>query len=270
MAASPMPLHIQEVLKEYVSKTKKPELIATYLRYVEEKLRLHPALFLKEKMVFKSADEALRILEEQGNLWRETEIKVGYVSSAVDDQTTKIYICPFTGKVFGNNTCPNPQDAIYDWVSTCKENTERVGGLKVKRFFVSEDPEVIRSYAAKFAPKEPTVKIVFSSGINGKLFHSKEAVVEDAKDNYVKHITLTEVMNQSKYHIDESFMALIQEQLQEDKIASFVEAAAKIPELVPYVEKWLGQVEEEPEQEGSEQTERNQVELETDLSVETE
>lgn len=245
MAASPMPLHIQEVLKEYVSKTKKPELIATYLRYVEEKLRLHPVLFLKDKIVFRSAEDALRILEGQSNLWRETEIKIGYVTSSVNDQTSKIYICPFTGKVFGNNTCPNPQDAIYDWVSHCKENTERVGGLKVKRFFISEDPEVIRSYAAKFAPKEPTVKIVFSSCINGKLYHSKEAVIEDARENYLKHISLIEVMNQSKYHIDESFMALIQEQLGEDKIASFIEAASKIPELVPFVEKWLGQVEQE-------------------------
>lgn len=266
-----MPLHIQEVLKDYVSKTKKPELIATYLRYVEEKLRLHPSLFLKEKIVFRSADEALRILEEQGELWRETEIKIGYVTSSVDDQTTKIYICPFTGKVFGNNTCPNPQDAIYDWVSRCKENNERVGGLKVKRFFISEDPEVIRSYAAKFAPKQPTVKIVFSSGINGKLFHSKEAVIEDAKDNYLKHISLLEVMNQSKYHIDESFMAVVQEQLQEDKIASFVEAASLIPELVPYVEKWLGQVEqEEIEQEEIEQeeVEQEESENETELAVE--
>lgn len=245
MAQAPMPLHIQEVLKDFVSKTKKPELIATYLRYVEEKLRLHPVLFLKEKTVFRSADEALRILDEQGHLWRETEIKIGYVSSAVDDQTTKIYICPFTGKVFGNNTHPNPQDAIYDWVSNCKENTERVGGLKVKRFFVSEDPEVIGSYAEKFAPKAPLTKIVFSSAINGKLFHSKEAVIEDARENYLKHITLTEVMNQSKYHIDESFMALIQEQLSEDKIAAFVEQAVQIPELVPFVEKWLGQVEQE-------------------------
>lgn len=245
MSVSSIPLHIQEVLKDFVSKTKNPELIATYLQYVEAKMRLKPVLFVKDKMVFRSSEDAMRILETQGSLARETEIKIGYVTSSVDDQTTKIYICPFTGKVFGNNTHPNPQDAIYDWVSTCPENKERLGGLKVKRFFISEDPEVIRSYASKFTPKDPIVKIVFSSQINGKLFHSKEAVIEDVQDHYLKPISLSEVMNQSKFHIDESFMQLIQEQLQEDKIAAFVEAAAEIPEMLPHVEKWVGQVETE-------------------------
>lgn len=249
MAAPAIPLHIQEKLKNFVSETKNPELIATYFHYVEAKFGLKPVLFLRDKLVFRSEDDAIAILETQGNLWRETEIKIGYVTSAVDELTTKIYICPFTGKVFGNNTNPNPQDAIYDWVSKCKENTERVGGLKAKRFFISEDPEVIRSYASKFAPKAPITKIVFSSAINGKLFHSKEAVIDDFKNNYLKHISLVEVMNQSKFHIDDNFMKFIQEQLQEDKIASFVEAAASVSELVPYVEKWVGQVEQEEESE---------------------
>ena len=74
----------------------------------------------------------------------DTEIKIGQDTRSVNEQTKKIYICPFSGKVFGDNTHPNPQDAIYDWVSTCAENNERVGGLRVKRFFVSEDPEMIQ------------------------------------------------------------------------------------------------------------------------------
>lgn len=77
-------------------------------------------------------------------------------------QQRKIYICPFTGKVFGDNTHPNPQDAIYDWVSKCPENKERLDGIKVKRFFVSEDPDVIKNYIQK--RREPISKIVFRLG----------------------------------------------------------------------------------------------------------
>lgn len=254
MSAPKIPLHIQEVIKGFVSRTKNPELIATYFHYVEAKFQLKPVLFLKEKRVFKSQDDALRLLETENNVWRETEIKVGYVRSSVDELTTKIYICPFTGKVFGNNTHPNPQDAIYEWVSNCPENKERINGLKVKRFFISEDPELIRSYAEKCAPKAPLTKVVYSSAINGKLFHSKEAVREDLIDHYLKPISLVEVMNQNKFHIDQSFMHMIQEQLQEDKIASFVEAASHVPELAPYVETWLGQVEQEEAPENAEES----------------
>lgn len=234
----------KEVLKEFVTTTKHPELIATYLKFVEENLHLRPVLFVKEKLVYKSAEDATRLLEEQGKLWRETEIKIGYQTAEVDDQTTKIYICPFTGKVFGNNTHPNPQDAIYDWVSTCPENKERVGGVRVKRFFVSEDPEVIRTYAQKCVTKAPITKIVFSSVINGKLFHSKENVIDDFLQNYLKRVSLVEVEGQSRFQIEESFMQLIQEYLQEDKIAEFVEALSQVPEFEPYVERWLGEVEQ--------------------------
>ncbi len=245
MSKISIPLHIQESIRHFVENTKRPELIATYLRYIEERFHLEPVLFVKDKIVFKGSDDAIRLLEAEDKLWRETEIKIGYVKSAVDENTTKIYICPFTGKVFGNNTHPNPQDAIYEWVSTCPENTERFGGLKAKRFFISEDPEVIRSYASKFAPKAPITKVVYSSAINGKLFHSKEAVVEDVRENYLKRVSMVEVLNQSKFQIETSFMEMIEEQLKEDKIASFVEALSAIPGFQPYVDAWLGEVEQE-------------------------
>jgi hypothetical protein len=236
---------LQLQLKEYVENTKHAELITTYLYYVEQKFKLEPVLFLRDKLVFQSIDDAVRLLEKEGKLWRETEIKIGYVTSSVDELTKKIYICPFTGKVFGDNTHPNPQDAIYDWVSKCPENKERVGGLRVKRFFISEDPEVIKAYASKNKPKNPITKIVFSSAINGKLYHSKEAVIDDFKANYLKRVTLVEVQSQSRFQIEEHFMNLIQQQLTEDKIAAFVEMLAEIPEFGPYVEKWLGEVEQE-------------------------
>jgi hypothetical protein len=235
---------IQQELKEYLGKTKHPDLIATYLYYIEQKFKLKPVLFVRDKVVFQSTSDAERILEQEGKLWRETEIKIGYTTSAVDDQTKKIYICPFTGKVFGDNTHPNPQDAIYDWVAKCPENTERVGGLKVKRFFISEDPEVIAAYASKNKPKAPMIKVVFSSAINGKLYHSKENVIEDFKANYLKPVSLFEVQGQSRFQIETSFMNFIQQHLTEDKIAAFVELLSEIPDFASYVEQWIGEVEE--------------------------
>ena len=89
------------------------------------------------------------------------------------------------------------------------------------------------------------IKVVFSSAINGKLYHSKDAVIDDFKKNYLKEITLLEVQGQSRFQIEESFMAFIQEQLTEDKIAEFVEILSEIEEFGPYVEKWIGEIEEE-------------------------
>ena len=167
----------------------------------------------------------------------QTEIKIQFGQQSVNDETTKIYICPFTGKVFGNNTHPNPQDAIYDWVSSCSENKERIGGLHVKRFFVSEDPEVIKNYISK--RKDPITKTVYSSAITNKLFNSKKAVIDDFKKNHVKSMTLQEVQNQDKFEIEKSFLDFLQEQLTEEKISQFVEALAKFSEFEPYLEKWL-------------------------------
>ncbi len=231
-------------IRKYLDETSNPELINTYLRFIEKKFNLQPVLFPRDKSVFRSLDELMKHLEEQGKLWKETEIKIGFSRESVNDQTKKIYICPFTGKVFGDNTHPNPLDAIYDWVSRCPENTERVGGLKVKRFHVSEDPEVIQSYAEKTKPsKEPITKIVYTSALNGKIFNSKESVVEDFKRHYIKKMSLIEVQNQNQFEIEEGFLAFLQEQLTEEKIAEFVETIAEFEEFIPYIERWLSEEE---------------------------
>ncbi len=229
----------QRALKEFFNTTKQPALISAYLLYVEKKFQLEPVLFIRDKIIYQSVDDAIKILENESKLWRETEIKIGYVTSSVDELTKKIYICPSTGKVFGDNTHPNPQDAIYEWVATCPENKERVGGLKVKRFFISEDQEVIKAYASKFKPKAPITKIVFSSAVNGKLFHSKEAVIDDFKANYLKKMSLVEVQNQNRFQIEAGCMSFIEKQLADDKIASFVEVLSGIPEFLPHVERWI-------------------------------
>jgi len=144
---------LKDELNSFLQKNKKTDLITAYLFFLGKKFKISPVLYIKDKTIYQGQEELLKSLEDQGKLWRETEIKIQTGPQGVNELTKKIYICPFTGKVFGNNTHPNPQDAIYDWVSKCPENKERIGGLKVKRFFVSEDPEMISNYITK--RKEP-------------------------------------------------------------------------------------------------------------------
>lgn len=231
--------NIKTALQQFLQENPHADLVTTYLCYVENKFNLSPVLFPKEKVIYQSADEAVKFLEKDGKLWHEAEIKIGFSNLSVNEQTKKIYICPFTGKVFGDNTHPNPQDAIYDWVSKCPENTERMGGLRVKRFFVSEDPEVIKSYMSKTKTKESITKAVFSSVLSGKLFSSKQAVIQDFEKNYLKKLSLVEVQNQNRFQIEEGFLAFIQKQLEEDKITAFVESLAEIKEFTPFVEQWI-------------------------------
>jgi hypothetical protein len=225
-----------ELLK-FLKKNRSADLVTIYLAFVEEKNHVRPVLFPREKTIYQSVEDVIEKLESQGKLWRETEITIQFGQQSVNEETKKVYICPFTGKVFGDNTHPNPQDAIYDWVSTCPENKERVGGLPVKRFFVSEDPEVIKNYIS--TRKASIKKVVYSSAVTGKLFNSKAAVIDDFKKNHIKPLTLLEVQNQNRYQIDERFLDFIQTHLTEDKIAAFVEALSKHPEFEPYLEKWV-------------------------------
>lgn len=228
---------LKKELEQFFKKHRKPELVSTFLFFLEKKHRLQPVLFPRDKMIFQSSEGAVKYLEAQGKLWRETEIKIGFGPPTVNEETKKIYICPFTGKVFGDNTHPHPQDAIYDWVSKCPENTERVGGLRVKRFFVSEDREVIKNYIVN--RKKPINKVVYSSVYSGKLYNTKEAVIEDFKANYLKPLTLVEVQNQNRYQIEEGFLAFIKKELVEEKLAAFVEALAQFDIFMPFVTAWI-------------------------------
>lgn len=230
---------IKNALQQFLQANRSAELINTYLFFIENKFNLQPVVFPKDKIIFQSAEDAVRQYEKENKIWHEAEIKIGFSNQSVNEQTKKIYICPFTGKVFGDNTHPNPQDAIYDWVSKCPENTERVNGLRVKRFYISEDPDVIKSYMAKTKPKDPITKVVFSSVLSGKLFNTKEAVLQDFKKNYLRRLSLVEVQNQNRFQIEEHFLSFIQKQLVEDKIAAFVEALAEFDEFQPFVEHWI-------------------------------
>jgi hypothetical protein len=247
MAAIVISETLKDELVKFLKKNKKADLVTTYLFFLEKKFNIDPVLFFRDKMIFQSQQDLITKLEAQGKLWRETEIKIQYGQQSVNELTKKVYICPFTGKVFGDNTHPNPQDAIYDWVSKCPENTERVGGLRVKRFFVSEDPEMIKNYIVK--RKDPVTKIVYSSAVTGKLFNSKQAVLDDFVKNQLKPIPLEEVPNQNRFQIEENFMNFIQKQLEESKINSFVEALSQHEEFTTYIDLWLDEEKEEAEEE---------------------
>ncbi len=237
MAALVITETLKDELANFLAKNRKADLITAYLFFLEKKYNIKPVLFLREKMIYQSQEELIQKLEDQGKLWRETEIKIQLGQQSVNSLTKKIYICPFTGKVFGDNTHPNPQDAIYDWVSKCPENKERVGGLKVKRFFTSEDLEVIKNYIVKL--KEPITKIVFSSAVTGKLFNSKATVIDDFTKNQLKPIPLVEVPSQNRYQIEEHFLSFIQKQLEESKVSAFIEAISGFEEFSSYIEQWL-------------------------------
>jgi Protein of unknown function (DUF2709) len=237
MAVSPIPETLRKELLKYLKAHKKVDLITAYLFYLEKKYKVHPVLFFRDKTIYQSKDDLIKTLEAQGKLWRETEIKIHYGEENVNAQTRKVYICPFTGKVFGDNTHPNPQDAIYDWVSKCPENKERVNGLRAKRFFVSEDPEVIKNYIVK--RKEPVTKVVYSSVSTGKLFNSKQAIIDDLVKNQMKSLPLEEVPNQNRFQIESNFLAFIQGQLGESTINAFIEGLAQHDEFSPYVDSWL-------------------------------
>jgi len=239
MAKEVITQELKGALEEFLKKNRNAELVNTYLFFIERKFNLQPVLFSRDKIIYQNADEAAAALEKSGNLWHETEIKIGFHTPVVNDQTKKVYICPFCGKVFADNTHPNPQDAIYNWVSKCPENKERVGGLPVKRFFVSEDPEVIKGYIGQVKHKEPISKVVYTSVLSGKLFNSKEGVSRDFRQNYLKRLSLVEVQNQNAYEIEPHFLSFIQKQLAEERVTNFVEALAEFDEFMPHVEQWL-------------------------------
>jgi hypothetical protein len=237
MAAFVITESLKEELIKFLNKNPKSDLLTAYLFFLSKKYSIKPVLYIREKTIFQGQEELIKSLENQGKIWREAEIKIEVGQPVVNEQTQKIYICPFSGKVFGDNTHPNPLDAIYDWVSKCPENTERSNGLKVKKFYVSEDKEVIKNYIQK--RKEPIKKIVYSSVTSGKIFSSKEAVIEDFKHNQLKEIPLAEVPNQNRFQIEGQLLKFIQNNIHESKLAEFVEAISDVKELVPFATAWL-------------------------------
>ena len=224
-------------LEGFLKKNRKADLITTYLFYLERKFKLKPVVFIKEKTIYQSEAILIEHLEKENKLWRETEIKIQIGKKNINEATKRIYICPFSGKVFGDNTHTNPQDAIYDWVMKCPENKERVDGVKVKKFYVSEDTDVIKNYIKQ--NKEPLKKKVYTSLITSKLYNDKRGVIQDLKKNQVREFSMKEVPTQNRFEIQEDFLEFIQDQLEETKLSAFVEKLSKEDSFEKHVQRWM-------------------------------
>lgn len=230
---------VKSELKKRLAEDPKLDLVSAFLYYLEHAHQADPVLYPGNKTIYFSPEVAAESMGKEGKLWRETEILVSYDQGSVNEETQKIYICPFSGKVFGDNTHPNPQDAVYDWVSKCPENTELIGGLRSKRFHVSEDPEVIKNYIQE--TQKSVKKTVFSSAINGKLFNSKEAIIRDFKQNYLKPMTLVEVQGQNRFQMGEELLHFFQKYLNEECIGKFINELSEDSSFAETINAWVGE-----------------------------
>lgn len=238
---------IYKDLLDFIKKNRNVDLITTYLSFLEMKHNLSPVVFMKEKKIFLSQDHLVKALEKEHKLYRETTIKIQLGKKSVTEESKKIYICPYSGKVFADNTHPNPQDAIYDWVSHCPENTERKDGIRVKKFYISEDPEVIKNY---ITPQSAELsKTVFSSVVTGKLFNSKKGVIQDLLDNHIKSIPMKQVTTQNRFELHDDFLQFLESNLEDSKVSAFVETLSTRDEFTRYIKKWMEDSEEEAEAE---------------------
>ncbi len=236
---------IYKDLLDFIKKNRNVDLITTYLSFLEMKHNLSPVVFMKEKKIFLSQDHLVKALEKEHKLYRETTIKIQLGKKSVNEESKKIYICPYSGKVFADNTHPNPQDAIYDWVSNCPENTERKDGIRVKKFYISEDPEVIKNY---ITPQSAELsKTVFSSVVTGKLFNSKKGVIQDLLDNQIKSIPMKQVTTQNRFELHDDFLQFLESNLEDSKVSAFVETLSTRDEFTKYITKWMEDSEEEAE-----------------------
>ncbi len=237
-------------LLDFIKKNRSTDLITVYLAYLEMAHKLSPVVFMKEKKIFLSEDHLLNTLEKEHKLYRETTIKIQLGKKSVNLESKKIYICPYSGKVYADNTHPNPQDAIYDWVSTCPENTERKDGIRVKKFYISEDPEVIKNYISP--QKTELSKTVFSSVVTGKLFNSKKGVTKDLLENHIKLIPMKQVTTQNRFELHDDFLKFLETNLEDSKVSSFVETLSDRDEFTKYIAKWMEEPEEESEESNQE------------------
>ena len=59
------------------------------------------------------------------------------------------------------------------------------------------------------------------------------------KGYHIKKLTLMDVQNQNKFHIEEEFLNFLQSELKEDKIQIFVQELSKYKEFEKYLDKWF-------------------------------
>eukprot|EP00105_Crassostrea_gigas_P044026 XP_019928174.1 PREDICTED: uncharacterized protein LOC109620371 [Crassostrea gigas] len=224
---------IAEKLIEISGKSK-GEFTELFLNFITLEYDIRPVLYLGNRTIYRTPEEAFEKLTKNDEAY--TCIKLNTVGHKpeVDNETTKIFICPFSGKVFGNNMFLHPEDVIYEWVMNCPENKVGKSGMKERRFYVSEDPKLISSYK-----KEEVVetKEVFKSISSKKLFLSQEDAIEDVKKS-LKPMSISEVVSQKKHKLDDDFIELLQKVLDEDYTQQVFDAMLSCEGLKGITSKW--------------------------------
>jgi hypothetical protein len=226
------PEHRNELLK-FLKKHPSADAVEGYCAHIEQKYKLKPISAPREKVIGKSLDDLITHLEAQGKLWREKEITLQFGQQSVNETTVKIFICPFCHKAIGNNMDAHPADRMYEHVSTCKKNEKLGDGVPVKSFLVSEDIDLIKEHIKE---RRSSVKKVVYTSSNGKLFNSKEAVLDDFKKNQIKPMTFFEaVQNPRDFELESRLEKIIHDEVVEEKIYAFLEELSKHADFETYV-----------------------------------
>lgn len=228
---------VEKDIQKYLTEKREVEVLSAYFFFLEKVHTLSPVLSLKDKVIYSTKEHALQTLEEKNALWKEVKVLVKKGNFHVNEYTKKIYICPFSGKVFGDNTHPNPQDAIYHWVANCPENKENDHGMKTKRFYVSEDPKMIKKYLDLKVNDE--VRVVYSSLASRKLFQDREGIRKEYEKKYLSQISLEESYEQEKYQLEAELSELLKRELVEEKVQEFAYALSQRELIYPLIRHWF-------------------------------
>ena len=127
----------------------------------------------------------------------------------------------------------------------CPENKPDASGRKSKTFLVSEDPKVIQSYI-KETP-QTLKKHTFSSALTGKIFATKEDVIEDFEKTQIRPMPLTKAASQNRFELHPSFVEWLEEKLNGETIQSFLESLSAWEVFKPSIDQWMQEFEEEDE-----------------------
>ena len=234
-------------LEKQIKAKKNPSCGTAYMYYLKNILKISPVVYMPSKTIYESIQHCIEHLSDKNEIYRETSIKICYQASAVNNETTKIYICPYSGKIFGNNTHENPQDAIYDWVSRCPENKDYINGIKSKKFFISEDPKTISQYINK---NEKTIeKKVYAPFHNkgilkDKVYNTISSLEKDIANKCFKSISIQDCDDESRYIISDG---LTNNYLNDDTFTEFYNILSNREEFDYFTHLWSQEEEEEHE-----------------------
>ena len=83
----------RNVLHQYLEENSAVELVTAYLFFIENKLKLKPVLFVRDKVIYKSADEVVKALEKTMRVsrWRPPPYKSAQYSCPASQRHMVVY-----------------------------------------------------------------------------------------------------------------------------------------------------------------------------------